>query len=277
VNQVKTYVILILLFFSGAHCFAVTFAQVPYGLKDGYTDNVDDEYESESQEIILIEKPTGLDKPSLHDQIFNAELTKEFRERYRSTFGRTEEEENYFLTSKQGYYQSPSGLSATQLDTQRRDFAEYMLRRLAEYHTENVMKNEPALKKVYEVKQAVSNYQVNVGPSARLDMRYSFVGNYFDGMYTSPLINTKLTINMDPSAFTPSAPREVYCGLSKNLTPNFAADANYSVYDKGVRLSFTKMITSNVSTNFSESVHIAGTNIDATREELSLLGLTVVF
>ena len=63
----------------------------PFGLVPGYTDNVYDEIDSEPVEIILLEKPAILNQPSLHDYLFNSELSSEFLFRYQQEFGQTEE------------------------------------------------------------------------------------------------------------------------------------------------------------------------------------------
>src|SRR6185436_14163455 len=105
----------------------------------------------------------------------------------KQTFGRTEQEEGYFLTSRQGYYISPTGLTSTFADSPRRQFAEYMMRRLTEYHTDNVLKTEPQFRKIYEVKQAMSNLNVTIASQYRFELNYSFVGNYMKGTFTNPL------------------------------------------------------------------------------------------
>src|SRR4051812_37696044 len=121
------FFILMFLMAVAAQGATATVAQ-PYGMIPGYTDDPDSEVPSEPKEMILMEKPAFLNKPALHKVIFNDQLTDEFLFRYQQTFGMTELEENYFLISRQGYYMSPTGLTATQQDGQRREFAEYMVK-----------------------------------------------------------------------------------------------------------------------------------------------------
>jgi hypothetical protein len=276
--QISLFLITLVTGFSAVTRAESTLAEAPFGYASGYTDNVDDEFDSEPQEMVLMEKPEILMRPNLHDRIFTSELSAEFSARYREQFGRTEEEENYFLTSRQGYYLTPTGLAATQIDAQRRAFAEYMLKRLAEYHTENIMKSDPILRHVYEIKQAVSNYNIPVGPSARLDLRYSFIGNYFNASYLSPKFNTNLSISMDPSSLTPTAPTEIYWNLTKEFTTLLSGETGYAFYDRAVRFLLSRRLSPSVTTNISESIHIAsGANIDSSREALTLVGLNVIF
>jgi len=255
----------------------VLVAKVPYGFVPGYLDNVDDEVPSEPQEMILMEKPSFLNKPSIHDQIFNSTLSNEFLWKYQQTFGKTEAEQNYYLTSQQGYYNSPTGLTATQQDDQRRAFAEYMMKRLAEFHTENIMKTDPQFKKVYEVKQAVSNFEIKAGPQTKLDLTYSFVGNFATGTFINPVANLYASINMSPSAYIPGQPQEVSVIARRSLTTRITAETGYTLYDKAAHFLVTRAFTPTISGNVSETIHMTGTEVDITREGLSLVGCTVIF
>jgi hypothetical protein len=250
---------------------------VPYGMAIGYTDSVETEVSSEPQEMLLMEKPDILSGPSIHDRIFNNELSSEFTTRYQETFGRTEQENNYFLISQQGYYMSPNGLTATQEDQQRRAFAEYMMRRLIEFHTENIMKNDPKFKQVYEIKQAVSNFKMEVGPQVRFDLSYSFVGNFARATVHNPWLHTYATIEMDPASYTPTAPREVFVQIHRPLGKAYYSDFGYRLYSKAFQVTLTKAISPTVSVNLSEIIYLTDVEIDYTREGLTLGGLSIVF
>ena len=255
-------------------------AETHYGANSDYTDNVDDEYDSEPIEMVLMEKPVSLQGPNLHDRIFNSELSNEFRRRYEDQFGKTEQEENYYLINKQGYYESPTGLTATQTDSARRDFAEYMMKRLIEYHAEAIMKEDPVFRKVYAIKQAVTNFSIAPGGPAggRLDVRYSFIGNYMVASYTHPIVNSYLAVNMDPSALTPTSPREILLNLHKDLTLRNSAELGYYFYQQSMRALFTRKLTPTVSANISEVLPlIAGYQFDSSREGITLVGLSVIF
>ena len=244
---------------------------------DGYTDNVDDEIASEPEEMILLEKPAFLNGPTLHDKIFNSELTNEFIFRYQQQFGVTEQEQNYFLTSQQGYYLSPTGPLATAQDAARNQFAQYMLKRLAEYHTENILKTDPDFKKVYEVKQAVSNMKLDIDKSTKVDMTYSFVGNFLKTTVTNPFVTSYLTVTMNPGSIVPTAPSEIFLQESKSLTPTVSGQAGYTFYDRDMRFGVSKLLAPGVSTNISESFHLAGLSVDSSREGLTMLGFGMTF
>jgi hypothetical protein len=250
---------------------------LPYGAIPGYTDDIDDEVISEPKEMVLMEKPAFLNGPNFHDKIFNSELTSEFLFRYQQTFGRTEAEQYYFLTNKDGYYNGPTGLTATEQDADRNAFAQYMVKRLAEYHTENMMKNDPQLRHVYEVKQAMSNMKMNVGPQVNLDMMYSFVGNYADINIKNPWVETKVTITMDPGSVVPTAPSEVYFWARKPITRTIRTEGGFTFYNKGFNLLVVQQFSPVLALNLSETLPVVDLKVDPSREELTMLGLSYVF
>ena len=253
------------------------FGLAPYGMIGGYTDDVSTEVSNEPQEMLLVERPPILDGPNFHDIIFNSELSREFLIQYQQKFGRTEQEENYFLVNRQGYYMSPGGLSATQVDSERRLFAEYMMRRLIEFHTENVMKNDPQFKKVYEIKQAMSNVKVEVNRSTHFDMSYSFVGNFWRGILSSPYGAFYSSVQMDPGSLLPTDPKEIFVSYNRSVFDFMTMELTYVIYSKRSQVVLNKVINPNISVNLMHSLNVAGTEIDYTKEILTIAGITITF
>lgn len=253
-------------------------ALLPYGMIDGYTDDASKEMPDGPHEMILMEKPDFLNKPELNQVLFNKQLSSEFIVRYQQQFGYTEQEENYFLTNRQGYYMSPTGLTATQQDDQRRQFAQYMVERLAEWHTDNVMKNDPQFKQVYELKQKVSNYKIDVGPQSKLDMTYSFVGNYANVVYENPKFGTfKGTVNMNPGSFTPGAPTEMLALWTHPVTYTIRFETSYAFMAQSYRTMLEKRLTANMATNITETVFFGTNDVGGIGGELTLLGFNWTF
>ena len=81
----------ILAFLGSMPCFAQESSQ-PVGYKRGYLQSIEGERERKISELNLVHKPAELNKPLLKDQIFNSKLSREFRNRYKDKFGRTEAE-----------------------------------------------------------------------------------------------------------------------------------------------------------------------------------------
>jgi hypothetical protein len=249
----------------------------PYGFIEGYTSDVTKEMSSEPREMVLMQKPEFLEKPELNKVIFNQQLSDEFIFRYKQQFGFTEQEQNYFLVSQQGYYMSPTGLTATQDDTARQQFAQYMIKRLAEWHADNILKNDPDFKPVYDLKQKVGNYKVDVGPQSKLDMNYSFIGNFGNIVYTTPWGTTRAAINMDPGSYLPGTPTEVLVLYTRPVIPTVRVETSYACVAQSYRLMFEKRLTKDMTTNISETIYLDGNVVDVDKAELTMLGFNWTF
>ncbi|MCC6277503.1 MAG: hypothetical protein IT289_06285 [Oligoflexia bacterium] len=246
-------------------------------VQSNYLSDVNAEFPAIEKDMELIERPARLDDPTLHDLVFNPELSAEFAFRYKQEFGKTEAEENYFLVNRLGYYQSPTSLMSTQEDARRRDFANYMLKRLAEYHTENILKHDPKFKHVYELKQRISNLNVNVGPQTRLQMQYSFVGNFLDASFENPWAPTFVSVRMDPSAVAPTAPNEIDAYVRRSVTRSIFGEAGFKFYEKAIRIILSKMLRPDFSVSLTQKVNAQGYSDLPEKETLTLLGAHLVF
>lgn len=251
--------------------------QSVYGLRPGYTDDVSGEVSSEPKEMILIEKPQVLQGPGLHEKIFNSELTNEFIFRYQQQFGRTEQEENYFLLNRDRYSITNEGIIPAEKDERRRKFAEYMMKRLTEYHAENILKTDPQFKKVYELKQRIQNIEVKVTEQTRADMMYSFVGNFFNAKVTHPYVTFLTNVNMDPGMVFPTEPKELFFILRKAVFWNVDAELSYEVYDRAIKGLISQKLSAITTFNVSQTVRFSQGQLDQNREALTLLGLTTSF
>lgn len=237
----------------------------------GYIADVESEISTDSAELILPETPDYFTGPSFNEKMFNHELSQEFILQYQDRFGRTEQEENYYLVNRQGYVSNGSVLNATQEDAARRDFAQYMAKKLMEYHSERAMQNDPQLKRVYVIKQRMSNMNVSVGPGTKLDMTYDFVAGSVRAQFVSAPVSAYLTVT--------SGPNEVNFYLRKSLTTYIAGEAGYLFNGHTLRFSVFKDFTPTLSANFTQTVAMTQefSAIDPGRESLSLAGLKFIF
>jgi len=261
---------------------------------DKYIFDVPREHNAENKEVVLVEKPSDLIKPSLHEIIFNPTLSNEFFFEYQQRFGWTEQEQNYYLTSRQGYYRNQTGqLTATTEDVERKRFAEYMLRRLAEYHVDNYLKTEPSMRRVYQIKQTISNVKVQVGSHFKCDVSYNYSGNNAQARCENPILNTLVKIQMDPSQFLPTNPNEITFGIERPLSQSIFAESYYTDYEGSLKGIITKNFSPNLSANIMGVTYLKDQRIitaatpgsttgDLTRatgqkENLFILGAKLIF
>jgi hypothetical protein len=154
-----------------------------------------------------------------------------------------------------------------------------MAKRLIEYHGDNIVKNDPQFRRIYEIKQAVSNLNVAVSPQSHFELNYSFVGNTVKASYFMPTVNIHSLVTMDPSSLAPTSPQEVNSYLEKEFGKKWKAELGYLFYVKTFRLTVFKQITPVISADFTQTLAM-NQNItaqDLSRESLTFGGLKLTF
>ncbi len=242
-----------------------------YNPHNGYIGEVENERTEVISELAMIEAPTPLGPP-LQQQIFDEKLTKDFRERYEQKFGRTEAERVYNSPNRFTYYTDLYTFrgSPEEEDIEKRAYANYMVKKLAEYHLEKFMKSDPKTKSVWEAKERIS--QANVGSgSFKVKARYDLVGGKADIEILNPIVETKATLEM-----TGPKINESIIVLRKPITKTISAESRYKNVEGILAIIGTKAFTPYLSANLTASTY-TNHNPISTRESLYLAGLNYVF
>ena len=242
-----------------------------YTSHEGYTAEVQNERTEVISEMAMIEAPTPLGPP-LKDQIFDEKLTKDFKERYEQKFGRTEAERVYNSPNRFTYYTDLYTFrgSPEEEDIEKRAYANYMVKKLAEYHVEKYMKSDPKTKSVWEAKERIS--QANVGSgSFKVKARYDLVGGKADVEIQNPLVETKATLEM-----TGSRVKESIIVLKRPITKSIALESRYKNVEGILSFVATKTFSPVLYANLTASTY-TNHNPVSTRESLYLAGLNYVF
>ncbi len=250
------------------HCLESKAAnyQRNYSVHSGYLANVNDEINDDGVEISFIGKPAATSVP-LKEKIFNSEISKEFKDRYEDKFGRTEPERVYNSPNKQTYYDDLYTLQGTsaQVADQKRDFGNYMMARLVEYHFDNYLKSDPAVRPIYEAKERLSQIKVEVD-EVKLDAKYSLSANVIDLRARHPWFDTKITL----------ASNERYISITRAHSPSVGLETRYLVVDQKIAGILTKRLNRALVTSFTLSA-CTGDSTSSVRETLYLSGLTLLF
>ncbi|MEZ0391251.1 MAG: hypothetical protein ACAH59_03485 [Pseudobdellovibrionaceae bacterium] len=199
-------------------------APSPY---QGYVGDVEAEKSQRYYEVYLFipQKP----EPSLKELIFNP-LSQEFKEKYRERFGGLDTESiTYRSPSWGGASENPVVLEEE--TKKRKAFAEYMTKRLMEYHVDNYMKTQPQMKPVMEVKEQIQNVKVEVTKEVRANIQYNFAGNVVEVIVDNPWCDSKLALEMDPSSFGPTDIQETRLWVSRSLSHSLRANSNVAMTD----------------------------------------------
>jgi hypothetical protein len=209
----------------------------------GYTNNVKHEKSQNFREIFIYSYVPDK-KNKLLEVIFNPQLSKEFKDRYREKFGELDTESLIYLNSRTKFIEAPSRVPLDdEIENQkRRDYAEYMIKRLTEWHVDNYVKTEPAVRPLYETKERLSHIEVKVSEESKLDFRYDLAANNLDLIYINPWVETKYGLEMDPDAFGPSTTIESKLKLEKQINSSLRIKSHTAFIDGITRLEFEKWL-----------------------------------
>ncbi len=241
----------------------------------GYVDNVKIERTQPlGREINLDTKPLP-QKILLHDKIFAPKLAREFRERYRQKFGQLDfESPSYQPTEVRTVDPRPQNSRAlVQENIERREFGEFMLRRLTEFHVDNWIQTDPDLRPVYEAKEKLQNIKVEINKTTRINLVYSFAGNYFDLIIDNPYLDTKVVIQMDPNSLFPTAPQDSSVVFTKPLNSRDRVNNIWSFYSSTVSVEFVRKWSHSVSTSLTQSTIF----YDVTKDNRLAAGVSYIF
>lgn len=243
-------------------------------LTPGYVSNVAAEKSQRFYEVYLFVSPPSKE-PSLSEFIFNP-LSKEFREKYREKFGNLDTESMAYRSPSLGGYQS-TPLALQQEQQNRRDFAEFMMKRLTEYHVDQYMRSQPSMQPVMEVKEKIQNVKVEVTKEVRFNIQYNFAGNTADVVLDNPYCDSKLSIEMDSKSLGPTSPHETRVWLSKSLNSAWRANSNAAFTDGVISGDLTRTFAHHqiaTSLGLSSTFKKEGTSV---RETKYLLGFSHSF
>lgn len=194
----------------------------------GYISTVAEERQQTFVEVYLA--PPRIYQTAPLEQVIFSPLTKEFKTKYIETFG-TIDAGSLDFQKAQTLFMEDLRLVDTELEEEtrrRRAFAEYMMKRLIEHHVDNYFKTDPTMRPIYEAKEKLSNVQVQVSKEVRMNIRYDFSGNTLDFNVKNPWVDSKLSLEMDPSAVGPSNVIDRKVWLGRNITTKTRLQFNYS-------------------------------------------------
>ncbi|MCS6838606.1 MAG: hypothetical protein NZ480_07135 [Bdellovibrionaceae bacterium] len=145
-----------------------------------YTKDPKKERKEQFVEILLLPPHQSQQTPLF--EIWYRPLAKEFKNRYQEIFipeiGRGElmAQEQHTAYNRKIFDQSQ----------RRQQFAEFMAKRLIEYHVDQYFRNDPSMRKVYEIKEQLQNVELKVSQEAKIHFHYSLTGNFLETIIQNP-------------------------------------------------------------------------------------------
>ena len=139
--------------------------------------------------LVLLQKYR---QETFHPFMIDESLSGEFRDRHYQTFNRdTYHRDNLLLT--------PAGdradLYRNEEETDRyKKFSSYMLRRLGEYHVQQVLEKREDMKKVVEIKEKLTNTDFSISDQFMFKAHYSIAGDFLDFQMQTPWFTSRILL-----------------------------------------------------------------------------------
>ena len=211
----------------------------------------------------------------LHEVLFNEKLSKEFQQQYQYRFGQTQAEQVINspgqLSDGVGHtYYSGKTVTVQDYRLYQRQYAEYMGRRLTEYHLDNYAKSSSNLRPVFTMKDRVSNVSVKSKSGYGVKWKYNLSGPTMDLTFDNPFeIEARVRLEMNGIL---SKPTEQIYTFGYQVNRRVRASALYRREDGLYQLVVSRQMTKAISTSFTGSVDTRkeGPTI---QQNLFLLGL----
>jgi len=222
-----------------------------FGEHHGYLFDVTGERNKRDIEMVMLEKPKDLGPP-LTEVIFNEKLSKEFQAQYQYRFGQTTTEQAINNpTRSEGYtYYTGENLTIQRYQEEQQNFAEYMSRRLIEFHVDNWAKNDPDFRPVYEVKDRISNVNVDVA-KYKFKWKYNFAGPHMDLMVENPY-DVEVKVRAEMSGVI-SSPTETIYSLGYQVTQRVRLQALHKQQDGLYQLIASRRMSKRISCSLTGS------------------------
>jgi len=227
----------------------------------GYVTTIEEERNQDHIEVIMIPRPI---RESWQQKIFAPELVREFKARYESEFGRTEAEQIINIPNELYIFDSTYELGSTRQTSavedleKRRLFGEYVLKRLSEHHVDNYVKNDPAMRPVYEIKERISHANVQVSPGYSMSLNYRYSANNLQVKVVNPYLLSEVLFEMDPTKFGPTKVRETTYTLGYTFSPKLTIVTYYREVSKSLSIVGIRSIRPNLGTSLTASSNLEG-------------------
>lgn len=243
-----------------------------FGAHYGYVTDVREERNKRDIEMVMLERPKPIAKKG-DAVVFNEKLSKEFQQQYAYKFGASQAEQTLNTVSRNDGYTYFTGRNVTlkQYQKDQQTFAEYMTRRLVEFHVDNWVKNDPDMRPVYELKDKVSNVNVELKSGYKFEWKYNFAGPSMEAKLKNPY-NVDLKVRMEMTGII-SSPKEMVYTVGYQFTPRVRGDLIERTTEGSTQAVFSRRMTPNISASITALQDRSDLGLSA-KQDLYLVGLS---
>lgn len=232
--------------------FAQALKPPVFGAHYGYTADVKEERDRREIEMVLLDTPP--EPPAPKQVLVNEKLSKEFQDQYRYRFGQTQTEQVLNSPSRDESYTYFTGenLTIKEYIKYQRQFAEYMGRRLTEYHVDNWAQHDPQFRPVYQLKDRVGHFDLAVRKDYNFKWKYNFAGPNMEVTVENPY-KVDFKIRMEMSGII-SKPNEFIYTAGYAVNPRITVSGIYKQTDGLYQLVVSRRMNRHIITSITGSL-----------------------
>lgn len=221
------------------------------------------------------ELPKG--EKTINEIIFTRNLMRDLRRRYEELFGAFEA--SYIsptFPQLESLWGEVGPLTLRDQIDERRDaigiYGRYVLRKILEHHIDLSLKEGSQTQKVYEIKEKITQAQLQVARNMRLKVKYSVSGQSLDGILSTSFLEFRYQWLQRTARQRISNVQEHIMTVAVPGPLPFSTEINYKTIDGVAQLILRRVHTKSLSSSytFANSVHSHG---DSDRERLVIAGL----
>lgn len=228
-------------------------------IRDGYFQSLSPEDSQVEEQVVQQE---GLFPPqlttttgTLRERIFNRELTLELRSKYVEKFGYIDTDSVNFAAERFTDLRDNRGPmeDIARHNSERSAYAEYFVKRITEYHVDKYFQSDPQLRPLYEAKERINNFNVEVAEETRMRMGYALADNSAELVISSPKTEAKVRIEMGTRANTSTNPADNWISFGRKLSNTLYLISSYAINDGLAALELRRQSSPSLTTSWKSS------------------------
>ncbi len=236
----------------------------------GYIDDVRQERDDPSHEVVILPL-AEINSPLLMEQIVPDQLSKSFVKEYRNRFGYTEYEQIAVESNRFADIGESEGrlTPVNEYITKQESFGRYMMAKLADYHVNYYLKHSSNTRKIYEVKQKLSNIEVKTESGYKYKLAYDIASNRLE-----------LKMQRDKEVFhrsidtTLSSSRATTVRLGYDISKTVTVKTDYAIEPEVLTLQGKKALTAALATTLTGQSFRKDQSPDTPKQDRVLIGLS---
>jgi hypothetical protein len=236
----------------------------------GYIDNVREERLDPSHEVVILPLPETRSSISM-EQIVPEKLSRAFSQEFRNRFGYTEYEQVEFESNRFTEIGESQGrlIPVNEYITKQESFGRYMLAKLTDYHVNYYLKHNANTRTIYEVKQKLSNVEIQDQSGYKYKLAYDLASNRLALNMEKPneVFHRSVDVNLGGSPVTTVR-------LGYDVSKTIAVKTDYAIEKEALTIQGRKVLAPTLATTLTGQSFKKDQSPDVPAQDRVLIGLS---